>query len=164
MPKMEISGRLAACSCALALTGAGLTACGGSSGSHNGSPAARAASSLTTSTARATKTSAPLSRSQAERLRKLRSKATAGRATTTRPTVAPTVQQTAFRHALSHFAECLRGYGVKIPAPTGTGPVLNTKGVNTSSPQYRTAVQKCRGTLIAAFRQAAASAKSARRG
>ena len=60
----------------------------------------------------------------------------------------------AFRLALAKFATCLRQNGVNIPAPnpSGKGPIFNTKGIKTSSPQFRTATMKCRSVLIAAFR------------
>jgi hypothetical protein len=60
-----------------------------------------------------------------------------------------------FRQALAKYAECLRQNGVKIPAPdtSGKGPIFNTKGLNTGSPQFRTATIKCRATLIGAFRR-----------
>jgi hypothetical protein len=59
-----------------------------------------------------------------------------------------------FRQALGKYAECLRQNGVNIPAPntSGKGPIFSTKGLNASSPQFRAATAKCRGTLIAAFR------------
>jgi hypothetical protein len=60
-----------------------------------------------------------------------------------------------FRQALSKYAECLRQNGVKLPAPdtSGKGPIFSTKGLNTSSPQFRAATMKCRATLIGAFRR-----------
>lgn len=167
MRKIEIPARLAAFASALALAGAGLTACGGSSTTtSNGSPTARAGTSSTVtassphtggSTTPSTKALSAKARARlTERLRTLRS-----HAASSRPAVAPAAQQTAFRSALTHFAGCLRQHGANIPAPSssGKGPVLSTKGVNTNSPQYRAAVAKCRGVLIAAFRQAARQAK-----
>jgi hypothetical protein len=60
-----------------------------------------------------------------------------------------------FRQALAKYSECLRQNGVNIAAPntSGKGPIFNTKGVNTNSPQFKSAVMKCRGTLISAFRR-----------
>jgi hypothetical protein len=60
-----------------------------------------------------------------------------------------------FRQALAKYAECLRQNGVNVPLPntSGKGPVFNTKGINTSSPQFRAATMKCRGALIGAFRR-----------
>jgi hypothetical protein len=54
-----------------------------------------------------------------------------------------------FRQALTKFAACLRQNGVNLPAPntSGKGPVFDTKGVNTSSPQFKAAEIKCRSTL-----------------
>jgi hypothetical protein len=72
-----------------------------------------------------------------------------GGGTGVRPTASPV-----FRQALAKYAACLRQNGVNIPAPntSGNGPVLGTKGLNTSSPQFRTATMKCRAVLAAAFR------------
>jgi hypothetical protein len=60
-----------------------------------------------------------------------------------------------FRQALAKYAECLRQNGVNLPAPntSGQGPIFRTKGLNTSSPQFRAATTKCRATLISAFRR-----------
>jgi hypothetical protein len=60
-----------------------------------------------------------------------------------------------FKTALTKYAECLRHNGVNVPAPntSGNGPVFDTKGVNTSSPQFKTATAKCRSTLTGAFRR-----------
>jgi len=59
-----------------------------------------------------------------------------------------------FRQALAKYASCLRQNGVNVPVPntSGKGPVFSTKGLNTSSPQFKTATTKCRGALIGAFR------------
>jgi hypothetical protein len=59
----------------------------------------------------------------------------------------------AFKAALSKFAVCLREHGIKLPAPntSGTGPVFDTKGVNTKSAQFRVAETKCAGVLRAGF-------------
>lgn len=60
-----------------------------------------------------------------------------------------------FKQALAKFAECLRQKGVNVPTPntSGKGPVFSTKGLNTSSPQFKAATVKCRGALIGAFRR-----------
>lgn len=65
------------------------------------------------------------------------------------------VNSPVFRQALAKYAECLRQNGVNIPAPktSGKGPIFSTKGLNTSSPQFRAATMKCRATLIGAFRR-----------
>jgi hypothetical protein len=168
MRKIEISGRVAAFASALALASTGLTACGGSSTNttHNSSSTARsgASSAVTASTPNTGGSAAPTPKALsskararlAERLRTLRS-----HAASSRPAVAPTAQQTAFRSALTHFADCLRGHGVKIPAPksSGKGPLFSARGVNTNTPQYRAAVAKCRSVLVDALRQAARQAK-----
>jgi hypothetical protein len=64
-----------------------------------------------------------------------------------------------FRQALASFAACLRQNGVNIPPPntSGKGPIFNIKGINTASPQFRQARQKCRATLVGALRAGATS-------
>jgi hypothetical protein len=59
-----------------------------------------------------------------------------------------------FRKALATYAACLRQNGVNVPAPntSGKGPVFSTKGINTNSPQFKSAATKCRGVLFSAFR------------
>jgi hypothetical protein len=54
-----------------------------------------------------------------------------------------TKSQTKLR--LVALAECLRTEGIHIPAPntSGNGPVLNLKGVDTSSAAYKAALTKC---------------------
>lgn len=61
----------------------------------------------------------------------------------------------AFKAALAKFATCLRQNGVNVPTPntSGKGPVFSTKGINTSSAQFRTAEVKCRSVLSGAFRR-----------
>lgn len=155
MPKTQIYGRMSACISALALAGAGLTACGGSSGAtatntntgaHTTAAAAPTLTRTTTSTATA-KTPAPANS---------RSKL----APHSRGAIASA--QSTFRNALVSFASCLRQNGVNVRAPntSSKGPVLG--GLDTSSPQYRAALPKCRSTLVAAFREAAARARAAR--
>jgi hypothetical protein len=60
-----------------------------------------------------------------------------------------------FKAALAKFATCLRQNGVNVPTPntSGNGPVFNTKGINTSSAQFRAAERKCQSTLAGAFRR-----------
>ncbi len=60
-----------------------------------------------------------------------------------------------FQAALAKYGNCLRQNGVNLPAPntSGNGPIFNTKGIDTSSPQFRAASAKCRGVLIGAFRR-----------
>jgi hypothetical protein len=61
-----------------------------------------------------------------------------------------------FKAALVKYSECLRQNGVDVPTPntSGRGPVFDTKGINTRSPQFKAATAKCRGTLTGAFRSA----------
>jgi hypothetical protein len=60
----------------------------------------------------------------------------------------------AFQAALAKFATCLRQSGVNVPAPntSGKGPVFDTKGINTSSAQFKAAEAKCQSDLRTAFR------------
>jgi hypothetical protein len=60
-----------------------------------------------------------------------------------------------FRQALAKYATCLRQNGVNIPAPntSGKGPIFNTKGLNPSNPQFKTAAMKCRPALAGLFRR-----------
>jgi hypothetical protein len=56
--------------------------------------------------------------------------------------------------AYAKFAACMRAQGVKLPAPntSGKGPIFNTKGIDTTSPTFRSADAKCRPDLLGAFR------------
>ena len=55
--------------------------------------------------------------------------------------------------ALTKFAACMREHGVNLPLPntSGTGPVFNTGGINTTSATFKTAEGKCRSDLQGAF-------------
>jgi hypothetical protein len=55
-----------------------------------------------------------------------------------------------FHQALARFAACLRQNGVNVGEPdtTGKGPVFDTKGINTGSPQFKAAETKCRSVLF----------------
>jgi hypothetical protein len=61
----------------------------------------------------------------------------------------------AFKAALAKFATCLRENGVNVPAPntSGSGPVFDTKGIDTSSAQFKAAEAKCQSDLRTAFRR-----------
>jgi hypothetical protein len=65
----------------------------------------------------------------------------------------------AFHAALAKFASCLRANGVNVPAPntSGNGPVFDTKGIDTSSAQFKAAEAKCQSDLRAAFRRGGAA-------
>jgi len=67
------------------------------------------------------------------------------------------VSSPAFKAALAKFATCLRQNGVNMSAPnnSGTGPIFSTKGINTSSAQFRTAERKCSATLRAGLKASA---------
>jgi len=59
-----------------------------------------------------------------------------------------------YQKALAKFATCMRENGVQVPPPntSGTGPVFNTKGLNTTSAQFKAAESKCSVQLQGAFR------------
>jgi len=59
----------------------------------------------------------------------------------------------AYTQALAKFATCMREAGVNVPPPntTGNGPVFDTKGINTQSQSFRTALAKCRSILRSSF-------------
>jgi hypothetical protein len=59
----------------------------------------------------------------------------------------------AYRAALTAFATCMRQNGVALPAPntSGTGPVFDTKGIDTTSAQFTAARTKCQSKLSGAF-------------
>jgi hypothetical protein len=67
------------------------------------------------------------------------------------------IKNHAFQTALAKFASCLRENGINVPVPntSGNGPVFDTKGINTSSAQFKAAEVKCQPVLRAAFRQGA---------
>jgi hypothetical protein len=60
-----------------------------------------------------------------------------------------------FKAALAKFATCMRQNGVNVPAPntSGNGPVFDTKGIDTSSAQFKTAEAKCQSDLSSAFKR-----------
>jgi hypothetical protein len=60
-----------------------------------------------------------------------------------------------FKAALAKFATCMRQNGVNVPAPntSGKGPVFDTKGIDTSSSQFKTAEAKCQSDLSSAFKR-----------
>lgn len=64
------------------------------------------------------------------------------------------------QQAFAKFADCLRQNGINLPAPntSGSGPIFNTKGLNTKGSQFKTATAKCRGVLATAFPQRRAPA------
>ncbi len=65
--------------------------------------------------------------------------------------------RTRFSQALVVFADCLRQNGVPVPQPntSGKGPIFGARGIDTASPKFREARQKCRSTLLAALRATA---------
>jgi hypothetical protein len=50
-----------------------------------------------------------------------------------------------FKARLTEFAACMRTAGINVPAPntSGTGPIFNTKGLDTTSASFRAAETKC---------------------
>ena len=61
----------------------------------------------------------------------------------------------AFKAALTKFATCLRQNGINVPAPntSGSGPVFDTKGIDTSSAQFKAAETKCQSFLRGVFQR-----------
>jgi hypothetical protein len=55
----------------------------------------------------------------------------------------------AFKKELANFAACMRQNGVNMPAPntSGKGPVFDTSRLDTTSPAFRAATQKCASHL-----------------
>jgi hypothetical protein len=68
-----------------------------------------------------------------------------------------------FHATLARFAACLRQNGIDVGEPntSGKGPVFDTKGINTGSPQFKAATAKCRSTLLGALKSPKASPGSA---
>jgi hypothetical protein len=65
-----------------------------------------------------------------------------------------------FKAALAKFATCMRQNGVNVPAPntSGSGPVFDTKGIDTSSAQFKAAEAKCQSDLSGAFKRGTGAA------
>jgi hypothetical protein len=65
-----------------------------------------------------------------------------------------------FKAAIAKYGECLRQNGIKVPPPntSGNGPVFDTKGIDTSSAQFRSVSAKCSSVLAGAFRRPAGGA------
>jgi hypothetical protein len=59
-----------------------------------------------------------------------------------------------FHAVLARFAACMRQNGVNIGEPntSGSGPVFDTKGINTGSAQFKAASANCRSTLLGALK------------
>jgi hypothetical protein len=70
------------------------------------------------------------------------------------------LQTPAAKAALASFVTCMQGKGVKLPAAntTGTGPVFNTRGINTTTAQFKTAYAACQPLLAAVFPRRAGAA------
>jgi len=60
----------------------------------------------------------------------------------------------AVRAAYVAFAKCMRQNGVNVPEPntSGSGPVFSTKGLDTTSPQFKAAYAKCQPVLRSTLR------------
>lgn len=64
------------------------------------------------------------------------------------------ISSPAAKQALAKFATCMRENGVNVPEPsTSGGPIFNSKGLNTSSPQFKAAEAKCQSDLQGAFQR-----------
>jgi hypothetical protein len=62
-----------------------------------------------------------------------------------------------FHTVLARFSACLRQHGIDVGEPntSGKGPIFDTKGINTGSPQFKAATAECRSTLLGALRPTA---------
>ena len=62
-------------------------------------------------------------------------------------------QSPEFKQALDKFAACLRENGVNVPEPntSGSGPIFDTKGIDTTSVRFKAADAKCSRDLRASF-------------
>jgi hypothetical protein len=60
----------------------------------------------------------------------------------------------AARQSLAKFATCMREQGIDLPAPntSGTGPVFNTKGLDSTSAKFAAAQAKCSAAIRGLFR------------
>jgi hypothetical protein len=65
------------------------------------------------------------------------------------------IRSPAVKQAVAKFAKCMRENGVNVPEPntSGNGPIFNTKGLNTTSAQFKTAETTCSSYLRSAFRR-----------
>jgi hypothetical protein len=102
----------------------GLAACGGSAGGSQGGVVSASAASTTGRDQQAT--SGPPIPARGRRL-----------------------SNPAFRQTLTKFVVCLQKHGVAVPTPStsGSGPVLNIKGIDTSSAKFKAAWARCRGSV-----------------
>lgn len=64
------------------------------------------------------------------------------------------VNDPVYKLALAKFAACMRENGVNVPTPntSGSGPVFNTKGLNTTSTQFKAAETRCTSDLTGGSR------------
>ena len=79
------------------------------------------------------------------------------RASATTPTTAGQpagLRNPAAIKVFAKFAACMRQNGVDVPPPnpTNSGPIFNTKGLNTASSAFKAAELKCRKGLVSAVR------------
>ncbi len=60
------------------------------------------------------------------------------------------ISHEALRKAFVAYADCLRENGVKVTPPSAPGspPMVSTKGIDTTSPQYRAATAKCQPVML----------------
>jgi hypothetical protein len=108
---------------ALLLVCLGLAACGGSAG---GSQGGVVSASAVSTTGRDQAPSGPPIPARGKRL-----------------------SNPAFRQTLTKFVVCLQKHGAAVPTPStsGSGPVLNTKAIDTSSAKFKAAWARCRGSV-----------------
>jgi hypothetical protein len=131
-------------SATLAVSCAALAGCGGST---PGSPAATAAgASTSTSTA-----SAPATKASTTAAAKPSSGKSAPPATVKRSTGARPVTASRLGGALAQLRSCMRQNGAPLPQP-GASRSSSQRPIDTTTPQFKAALAKCRPALIAALR------------
>jgi hypothetical protein len=61
----------------------------------------------------------------------------------------PRVTGAAYKQAFVSFVSCMREHGINLPAPntSGKGPIVDTKGIDTTGATYKAAAEKCASIL-----------------
>jgi hypothetical protein len=147
---------------------AALAACGSSSSGTAAVTSSTTTVSAETATSAAASTAAAATSSSSTRAARTASTSVAQQSTTksassSEEPTGPVASK--YSHAevvaIETLAHCVRAHGVAIQPPnfSGTGEVFTTNGINTKSPQYRSAMEGCEGDILAILK-AAGGAKS----
>jgi hypothetical protein len=135
----------------LALSGTALTACGGSSPSSP-QPRSTAAATSPTSTP-PTGAPAPGASTHPPAKPSSSKSATPATASTAKPSAgARPATGTRVKAALAQLRSCMRQNGAPLPQPGATRSSSRPR-INTTTPQFKAALAKCRPALTAALRQ-----------